>query len=361
MCISWKQLLWCEFYESTRGTSFQQGSQQAKVKCDNNIRKFSEKYSAKYLFFKREITKHFALSWKPCLSLRSGQIPDREPPCNVNISDSLFFHPFPCTCTIPFMSKYWICLPSLNHYTSGGDLGYQCVSVAAQRLSWGVVKAVDAAWSVMIVMMMVMVMVMVIMAMMVIVMMTMAMVIIGDDGDNDVSSPSTTEDELKPAVHKRKIAFATKSASSLHSSSLRGLRNNWIITIIIIILSNYQSQSVPGNLLKPDSIEIGSLKIPAQTPVSYMEHISIFPFYASVCISVPSILDFPPIFIWNIFLQFHFGPLCVFLCPLYWIFHIFLPSGAGCVAWHCWGCWPALLLEQSFRKTTFLRVFYDFF
>ena len=146
MCISWKQLLWCEFYESTRGTSFQQGSQQAKVKCDNNIRKFSEKYSAKYLFFKREITKHFALSWKPCLSLRSGQIPDREPPCNVNISDSLFFHPFPCTCTIPFMSKYWICLPSLNHYTSGGDLGYQCVSVAAQRLSWGVVKAVDAAW-----------------------------------------------------------------------------------------------------------------------------------------------------------------------------------------------------------------------
>ena len=177
MCISWKQLLWCEFYESTRGTSFQQGSQQAKVKCDNNIRKFSEKYSAKYLFFKREITKHFALSWKPCLSLRSGQIPDREPPCNVNISDSLFFHPFPCTCTIPFMSKYWICLPSLNHYTSGGDLGYQCVSVAAQRLSWGVVKAVDAAWSVMIVMMMVMVMVMVIMAMMVIVMMTMVMVI----------------------------------------------------------------------------------------------------------------------------------------------------------------------------------------
>ena len=78
----------------------------------------------------------------------------------------------------------------------------------------------------MIVMMMVMVMVMVIMAMMVIVMMTMAMVIIGDDGDNDVSSPSTTEDELKPGMHKRKIAFATKSASSLHSSSLRGLRNN---------------------------------------------------------------------------------------------------------------------------------------
>ena len=37
------------------------------------------------------------------------------------------------------------CLPSLNHYTSGGDLGYQCVLVAAQRLSWGVVKAVDAA------------------------------------------------------------------------------------------------------------------------------------------------------------------------------------------------------------------------
>ena len=56
----------------------------------------------------------------------------------------------------------------------------------------------------------------------------------GDDGnvddgnydDNDVSSPSTTEDELKPGMHKRKIAFATKSASSLHSSSLRGLRNN---------------------------------------------------------------------------------------------------------------------------------------
>ena len=55
MCISWKQLLWCEFYESTRGTSFQQGSQQAKVKCDNNIRKFSEKYSEKYLLFKREM------------------------------------------------------------------------------------------------------------------------------------------------------------------------------------------------------------------------------------------------------------------------------------------------------------------
>ena len=56
----------------------------------------------------------------------------------------------------------------------------------------------------------------------------------GDDGnvddddydDNDVSSPSTSEDELKPGMHKRKIAFATKSASSLHSSSLRGLRNN---------------------------------------------------------------------------------------------------------------------------------------
>ena len=94
-----------------------------------------------------------------------------------------------------------------------------------------------------------------------------------------------------------------------------------------------------------------------------MEHISVIPFYASVCISLPSILDFPAIFIWNIFLHFHFGPLCVFLCPLYWIFHIFLPSGAGCVAWHCWGCWPALLLEQSFRKTTFsgfLWFFYDF-
>ena len=76
MCISWKQLLWCEFYESTRGTSFQQGSQQAKVKCDNNIRKFSEKYSAKYLLFKREITPHFTHSWKPCLSLRSGQTPE---------------------------------------------------------------------------------------------------------------------------------------------------------------------------------------------------------------------------------------------------------------------------------------------
>ena len=53
----------------------------------------------------------------------------------------------------------------------------------------------------------------------------------GDDdngnGDyGDVSSPSTTEDELKPGMHKRKIAFAAKSASSLHSSSLRGLRNN---------------------------------------------------------------------------------------------------------------------------------------
>ena len=48
----------------------------------------------------------------------------------------------------------------------------------------------------------------------------------GDDDDNEVSSPSTTEDELKPGMHKRKIAFATKSASSLHSSSLRGLRNN---------------------------------------------------------------------------------------------------------------------------------------
>ena len=48
----------------------------------------------------------------------------------------------------------------------------------------------------------------------------------GDDDDNEVSSPSTAEDELKPGMHKRKIAFATKSASSLHSSSLRGLRNN---------------------------------------------------------------------------------------------------------------------------------------
>ena len=48
----------------------------------------------------------------------------------------------------------------------------------------------------------------------------------GDDDDNEVSSPSTTEDELKPGMHKRKIAFAAKSASSLHSSSLRGLRNN---------------------------------------------------------------------------------------------------------------------------------------
>ena len=56
-------------------------------------------------------------------------------------------------------------------------------------------------------------------------------------------------------------------------------------------------QLVPGNLLKPDSIEIGNLKIPAYTPVSYMEHISVVPFYASVCISLPSILDFPPIFI----------------------------------------------------------------
>ena len=58
----------------------------------------------------------------------------------------------------------------------------------------------------------------------------------GDDDDNEVSSPSTTEDELKPGMHKRKIAFAAKSASSLHSSSLRGLRNNWIITIIINII-----------------------------------------------------------------------------------------------------------------------------
>ena len=103
MCISWKQLLWCEFYESTRGTSFQQGSQQAKVKCDNNIRKFSEKYSEKYLLFKREITPHFVHSRKN-MSIFEKWANPRELPCNTNIFDSLIFSTpsiFPWTCTIP--------------------------------------------------------------------------------------------------------------------------------------------------------------------------------------------------------------------------------------------------------------------
>ena len=47
------------------------------------------------------------------------------------------------------------------------------------------------------------------------------------DEDDALAAPAEEDgDELKPGMHKGKIAFATKSASSLHSSSLRGLRNN---------------------------------------------------------------------------------------------------------------------------------------
>ena len=81
-----------------------------------------------------------------------------------------------------------------------------------------------------------------------------------------------------------------------------------------------------------------------------MEHISILSFFASVCILIPSILDFRLIFTWNIFLYFHFVRLCVFLCPLYWIFHIFLPSGAGCVAWHCWAADQHFYSNSLFEK-----------
>ena len=63
-----------------------------------------------------------------------------------------------------------------------------------------------------------------------------------------------------------------------------------------------------------------------------MKYISTFSFWASLCISLPSILDFP-----------HIPAIRRRLCGMALL-----------------GCWPALLLEQSFRKTAFTGLLWFF-